>query len=489
MRSVARALFVLAVLMTLVPCGLAEDVPIDDAMMRSPDSPLYPLKASANNRYLVDQNNSPFLMVGDSPQNLITNLSQKEAAAFMDNRRSYGINALWIDLLCIFTDPSCNKEARTFDGIIPFLVPGDIATPNPEYFQRVEDILRIAMDHGMIVLLDPIETSSWLDILRNNGESRAFKYGQYLANRYKFFPNIIWMHGNDFQSWRNSTDTALVQAVARGIRSVDKAHIHTLELDYFSSGSLDDPQWATLLELDAAYTYFPTFAQVLIEYNRSDFKPIFMVEANYEFEHNFNATGGSINNLRRQEYWTMLSGATGQLYGSAYTWRLNKGWETTLDTPGVLQLKYMKGLFANRKWYDLVPDQNHTVMTDGYGVLSCLAGKASARFGKNGNFMGRVLHLLRNYAFIASNSCAVAARNPDGSLALAYMPTIRTITIDMSKVASPATARWYDPTSGEYADVKGSPFANAGSRQFTPSKPNKSGEGDWVLVLESRSPR
>ena len=24
--------------------------------------------------------------------------------------------------------------------------------------------------------------------------------------------------------------------------------------------------------------------------------------------------------LRRQEYWTMLSGATGQLYGNGYTW-------------------------------------------------------------------------------------------------------------------------------------------------------------------------
>jgi hypothetical protein len=64
------------------------------------------------------------------------------------------------------TDPSCNKEAKTFDGIIPFLVPGDIATPNPAYFQRVDEMPRIAADDSMIVLLDPIETSSWLDIFR-----------------------------------------------------------------------------------------------------------------------------------------------------------------------------------------------------------------------------------------------------------------------------------------------------------------------------------
>jgi Protein of unknown function (DUF4038) len=142
-----------------VPRALAQKVPT----IGSADRPVYPLKASANNRYLVDQNNTPFLMVGDSPQHLITNLSPKEAAAFMANRRRYGINTLWINLLCIFTEASCNREAKTFDGIVPFLVPGDIATPNPAYFQRVDDVLRIAADHGMVVLLDPIETISWLD--------------------------------------------------------------------------------------------------------------------------------------------------------------------------------------------------------------------------------------------------------------------------------------------------------------------------------------
>jgi len=90
----------------------------------------------------------------------------------MANRRGYGINTLWISLLCIFTEASCNREAKTFDGIVPFLVPGDLATPNPAYFQRVDDVLRIGADHGMVVLLDPIETISWLDILRKNGTSK-----------------------------------------------------------------------------------------------------------------------------------------------------------------------------------------------------------------------------------------------------------------------------------------------------------------------------
>jgi hypothetical protein len=213
---VARVLLGGAIFIAPMPRALAQNIPPAIGILGSANGPVYPLKASANNRYLVDQNNTPFLIVGDSPQQLITNLSQKEAAAFMANRRSYGINTLWINLLCIFTNASCNREAKTFDGIVPFLVPGDIATPNPAYFQRVDDMLRLAADHGMVVLLDPIETISWLDILRKNGTSKAFEYGQYLGNRYKDFPNIIWMHGNDFQSWRNAADDDLVQAVARG---------------------------------------------------------------------------------------------------------------------------------------------------------------------------------------------------------------------------------------------------------------------------------
>jgi hypothetical protein len=57
----------------------------------------------------------------------------------------------------------------------------------------------------------------------------------------------------------------------------------------------------------------------------------------------------------------MLSGTTGQIYRSAYTWRLEKGWETKLDTSGVIQLGYIKNLLVSQKWYDLVPDQDHTI--------------------------------------------------------------------------------------------------------------------------------
>ena len=66
-----------------------------------------------------------------------------------------------------------------------------------------------------------------------------------------------------------------------------------------------------------------------------------------------------------------------------------------------------------------------------------------------------------------------------------YIPTTRTITLNMSKLAGQTTARWFDPTSGRYVDVVDSPLANTGNRQFKPPGFNGDGDGDWVLVMEA----
>jgi hypothetical protein len=480
-----------AVAATVDHYKLAQNFPAATEIGAPAAAPAYPLKVSANHRYLVDQNNMPFLMVGDSPHSLIANLSQAEAATYMADRRKFGINTLLIELLCNFPDV-CQKDGSTIDGISPFIVSGDLSTPNPAYFRRVDEMISAAAANGMVVLLDPIETSGWLEALRSNGPTKAFAYGQYLGTRYKDLPNIIWMHGNDFQTWRNATDDALAQAVARGIRSADGNHLHTVALNYFTSGSLDDPSWASLIELDAAYTYFPTYAQVLIEYNRANFKPVFMVEANYEFEHNPGTDGGSTQNLRRQEYWTMLSGATGQVYGSSHTWRFERGWEAKLDTPGVRQLSYMKYLFSRLRWYDLIPDQAHVVVTSGYYGVAGFIGWLATSFGQSSGWEARGFHYfkrLTGLGSISTNTYASAASTSDGSLVVAYLPTIRPVAVDMSKLAGPARARWYDPANGKYLDAGDLQLPNAGRRWFTPPGANSAGDGDWVLLLEASTVR
>src|ERR1022692_2501387 len=64
-------------------------------------SPVYPVKISSSNpRILVDQNNVPFLMVGDSPQSLIVKLSAANAAFYLADRATNGFNTLLMDAIC-----------------------------------------------------------------------------------------------------------------------------------------------------------------------------------------------------------------------------------------------------------------------------------------------------------------------------------------------------------------------------------------------------
>ena len=424
-----------------------------------------PLRVGPTGRYLVTQNNQPFLMVGDSPQSLIGNLSESSAASYFADRAAHGFNTVWINLLCT-SYTFCNSNGTTYDGIAPFTSGTDpssydLSTPNSTYFQRAHDMVKLAAENGLVVVLDPIETGGWLATLQDNGATKDFNYGVYLGNHFKDLSNIIWMSGNDFQSWQTTSDDTDVQAVAQGIQSVDPSALQTTELNYTISSSLDDTNWSSILGLNGAYTYSPTYAEVLHAYNQSSSIPAFMEEANYEGEHNGGTDGGSTQNLRLQEYWTMTSGATGQLYGCGCTDRIASGWTTAgIDTIGVTQLGYETNLLKTLEWYNLVPDQKHVLVTAGYGT-----------FASSGLF--------------ANNDYATAAETPDGKLALVYMPTSRTITVDMSQMGGATTARWFDPTNGTFTSITSSPFANSGSHQFTPPGNNSGGDSDWLLVLET----
>ena len=438
--------------------------------------PAYPLRVSSNHRYLVDQNGTPFLIVGDTPQGLMGRLTEAEAERYFADREAHGFNTLgWIDVECAGRDYPTNTDATTPDGIRPFsgFVPGgtdfahyDLSRPNDAYFVRLDHIVQLATNHHLLVFLDPMETVGWLPTLRNNGPKAAYAYGQYLGKRFRRFRNLMWVSGNDFNRWTVPEDDDLAQAVAKGIRSVAPNQLQTVELHVRTSSSFDDPRWVPLSNLNGTYTYSPTYIQMLHSYNQRPIAPTFLMEAHYDLEKVGEPTDyGTPLVLRKEEYWTMLSGGVGQFYGNAYTWSFKNEWPSHIDTPGVTQIGYWKSFFSSIRWQDLIPDQKRTVVTSGLGAY--------------GNVDTRV----------SESEFATAARTRDGSTVVVYMPSVRTITVNMASLNGPAKVRWFDPSNGTYDDVSGLPIANHGSHQFTPPGQNHAGDGDWVLLLEaSRTP-
>ncbi len=438
-----------------------------------PHAPVYPLKVSANGRYLVDQTNTPFLIVGDSPQPLVTRVSTTDAAKYFDDRQAHGFNALWINV--ITAGPYYHDSAddgSTYDGVVPFTghIAGgtdtahyDLSKPNEAYFARVDQMVKLAAERGMTVFLDPIETGQWIPTLRNNGRAADYAYGQYLGNRYRRFDNIVWLNGNDFVTWNKPGDDEVVRAVAMGIKSADPRHLQTIELNYDTSSSSDDPSWAPIISVNGTYTYSPTYFQMWHSYNHTPVAPTYLLEAHYDLmDYGHPIDYGTPRVLRRQEYWAMLTGGKGQIYGNGYTCEFMSGWKFYVDTVGVTQLEIWHKFFSALPWQDIVPDEDHAVLTAGLGTL--------------GDMQTRV----------SKSDYATAAKTPDGSYGIAYMPTARTITINMASLKAPARAKWFDPTNGTYTAIAGSPFSNQGARQFTPpGNSHNDGESDWVLLLDA----
>jgi chitodextrinase len=437
--------------------------------VNSNTSTAYPLKASVNGRYLVDQNNVPFLLVGDTSHGLSGKMSEADAALYFANRLTNGFNSVVIYAPCA-RYIECNDDGTTFDGIAPFTSGDspqnyDLSTPNETYFSRLDNLLNLAASNGLNVFLDPLETGDFLDTLRNNGPQRAFDYGVYVGTRYRNFPNIVWLLGEDFQSWfSNPDDNQLVAQLMAGIASVDSNHLQTLQLDYFRSYSNQDTDVVgPYLTYDMVYTYYETYDYVLAAYNSSPTIPAYLGEANYEGENNTLGLPGPAGTgvLRRQTYWTLLSGGFGHLWGNHYINHVLPEWRDNLDTPGASQIRHSTNLFSTYEWWNLVPDQTHDIVTGGYGSYNS-----------------------ENQDFTAADY-VTAAWNPDGTLAMAYTPAPTTLSVDLSRFVRPIVARWYDPSAGTFRAIAGSPFSNSGTETFATPGLNDDGDTDWVLVLDA----
>jgi hypothetical protein len=155
----------------------------------------YPLKVAPTGKYLVDQTNAPFLIVGDSAWPLICNLTTTQAATYFINRQARGFNSVLMSVLC-YTDAFGNSKATTYDGIAPFTGSNggfyDISTPNPAYFARVDFMINLAAQYGITIFLDPTETTGWMATFTNQGINKCTDFGKFLGNRYKTSPNIVW---------------------------------------------------------------------------------------------------------------------------------------------------------------------------------------------------------------------------------------------------------------------------------------------------------
>ena len=422
---------------------------------------VFSLRISTNGRYLVDQNNNPFLVVGDSPWSLIAQPSEHEIEHYLDDRRSRGFNSIIVNLI---EHKFCTSPPKTRSGLAPFLKPGDFSSPNVEYFDFALRIIQKANERGIVVWLAPAYLGfgggdeGFFQEMKSGGREKLGVFGEFVGRQFKNVPNIVWLLGGDYTP--ANSDRWIVTELAASILQQDTNHLMTVHDSPENSAAsiYGDFPW---LGVNTVYSYERTlFRPVLVEFAREPVRPFVLIESTYEGEHD-----SKPEQIRRQAYWAMLGGACGQFMGNNPVWHFDgpglfaarKTWQEALDSDGSCDLARLRAFFLQLPWYDLRPESNHELVVSGFGT---------------------------------DTNTALTALSADKNLSVTYIPSTATgsreLSIDTSRLAGPISARWFNPVSGVDRVEPGFGAAQKGIKRLRTPGDNGSGANDWILVLKAK---
>lgn len=418
----------------------------------------FPLKASENRKYIVDANNKPVFLKGCATWRIGYNVSIKEVRHFLEDRKAKDYNTLLVQISPDYNGggnvPNVYGE-RIFHN-------ANVSKPNEKFFSHVDSVLQVCSDMNFAVILFPLYLGccrdGWLEILQQqpNNVQKVYNYAKWVTNRYKKFPNLIWASGGDHHETPESI------AFAKGVSEVDNTHLHLYHTGPGSTSTerLLDAEWLTL---SATYTYFPAmdhnfsgyphvYTQLYEESIRNRRIPFIMFESAYEYER-----GETTQILRRQAYWSLLGGASGHIFGNRDLWRMNENWANAMNTPGNESMIIFHSFLKNIPWNQLQPDWMHSVFPSGRGTFNPTK-------------------------YPGGEDYATAAFTAEGTLGIIYLPTYRTVSVNLERFKGPVQVEWFDPSTGTYSASRR--FKNSGVAYLDPpSKLNGKGFEDWVLVV------
>jgi hypothetical protein len=359
---------------------------------------------------------------------------------------------------------------------------GSPVSPNPTIFDGLKFIAKECLERDLLLALTPgwfgLNGVTLLPQFKAMTDSQLQTYGRFFATQLAPYDNLIIIQGGDANPGKDGPVAQIKNIVAhisRGIREVkpDLLHVyHTTEPEQgsgvWSSSSLwfhDDDY----LQLHGSQVHVPgrgyedIYRLALEDYHRPHPKPHLQLEQGYEGQR-FAWLVTPYHN-RMGALWSVLHGGCAITYGHKKIWNFTQGWKEALDAPGSLQVTYIASFLEQFPWWTLVPDDDHRIVTSGYGTW----------YNR-----GRSQEV---YDYVT------AAGATERNLALAYVPTRRDVTVDMGwfqSAGSMVLVRWYDPTTpGTFVEVPGSPFPSRGQRTLSMPGPHADQECDYVLVMEA----
>ncbi|GHT70715.1 hypothetical protein AGMMS50239_39380 [Bacteroidia bacterium] len=431
------------------------------------------LQVSENHRFLQHENGKPFFWLGETAWLLPSRLNRDEAGYFIGETAKNGYNVIQISVL--HSIPATNAYGH-------FALPNGFDFKNIDkageynYWKHIDYMVESAQNRGIYIGIVCVWGGNVKAGKMSNDEAK--KYGEFLANRYKKYPNIIWIIGGDV---RGDSNADVWRTLAKTIKANDSGHLMTyhplgrtmsatwfnnddwLDFNMFQSGHRRYGQ----RNGDGAYpieenTEEDSWRFVERSLAVAPVKPVLDGEPSYEDIpqglHNTAERYWQAEDVRRYAYWSVFAGSFGHTYGHNSTMQMyrpgvspaygaKKPWWDAIHDTGCQQMKYLKNLILAFPYFERIPDQS---------VIS----------GNNGIQYDRV----------------IATRGKD--YILVYNYTNRLTEINMTKISgTKKKAWWYSPVDGK-AEYIGE--FNNGKQTFIHDSGYRAGN-DWVLIITDAS--
>jgi hypothetical protein len=413
----------------------------------------FPLRRSeSSGRYLTDQNNKPFFWLGDAAWSLMAQLTIRDVDYYLDDRKEKGFSVILVSL--IEHKFAANAPANIYKQL-PF-IGAPFSTPNPRYFEHADSVIRSAAERNILVLLAPLylgydcKDEGWCAEVKAASAGDLYNWGKYVGERYRNFDNILWVIGGDTDP---SVEKNKILEMIRGILENDTVHLFSAH-NQPETMAVTPWQGETWLTVNNVYSYDSIlYRHFKSAYSLTPSIPFYLCESAYENEHN-----SAPAQLRSQAYQSVLSGSMGHIFGNCPIWHFGavekwcnlNNWKTELNNAGSVGMDYFQRLFRSRSWQTLIPDFENKIITAGFGTWG-----------------------LTDYV--------TTAITKGGNTVISYLPSGRSVTVDLGKVSGrKARCWWYDPSSGKSFGI--GTFKTSGYHIFTPAT-----VADWLLVIDNAS--